>query len=198
MSQNESMFPGEDGAPQVAAYPQLTPGMTHAMTATEVLASRPSLYTPPERCQTRKAVHDSIAAQTYWDSCPVQPTRGPWAGVSRPELDAKGFRGLTTDAAERKRLQLWTFLMNYFPDAFLAVLDVSIKGNDQHNPGQDLHWAREKSKDQMNTAFRHMWDYGRGVRKDTDGCYHLAKAIWRLSAELQLNIEAAQAAGVDR
>jgi pyrroloquinoline quinone (PQQ) biosynthesis protein C len=41
----------------------------------------------------------------------------------------------------------------------------------------------------MNTAFRHMLDYGLGTTKDTDGCYHLAKAIWRLSAELQLLVE---------
>lgn len=97
--------------------------------------------------------------------------------------------GLPTDDKARKELQLWTFLMEYFPDAWLAVVGVSIAGNKQHNPGQPLHWARCKSKDQMNTAFRHMWDYGRGVKRDTDGQYHLAKAIWRLSAELQLLIE---------
>lgn len=90
---------------------------------------------------------------------------------------------------ERKKWQLWTFLTEYFPDAFLAVVDVSIKGNDQHNPGQPLHWAREKSTDQMNTAMRHAWDHSRGTIKDSDNCYHLAKAIWRLSAELQLTIE---------
>lgn len=98
-------------------------------------------------------------------------------------------RGLPTDAKARKALPLWTFLMEYFPDAWLAVANVAIVGNQQHNPGEPLHWAREKSTDQMNTAFRHMWDHGRGVPKDTDGQYHLAKAIWRLSAELQLLVE---------
>jgi hypothetical protein len=63
-------------------------------------------------------------------------------------------------------------------------------GNEQHNPGEPLHWAREKSTDQMNTAFRHQLDYATGVKKDTDGQWHLAKAIWRLSAQLQLDIEA--------
>lgn len=96
---------------------------------------------------------------------------------------------LPTNDAERKALPLWTFLMEYFPDTFVAVANVAIVGNQQHNPGQPLHWAREKSTDQMNTAFRHMFDYGRGTVKDTDGQYHLAKAIWRLSAELQLLIE---------
>jgi hypothetical protein len=100
--------------------------------------------------------------------------------------------GLPTTDKERKAMPLWTFLMEYFPDTFLAIANVAIQGNEQHNPGQKLHWAREKSTDQMNTAFRHMWDYGRGVVRDTDGQYHLAKAIWRLSAELQLLIESEQ------
>lgn len=105
---------------------------------------------------------------------------------------------LPTEDKERKAMQLWTFLMEYFPDAFLAVFGVARAGNDQHNPGQPLHWAREKSKDQMNTAFRHMWDYGQGVPLDTDGQYHLAKAIWRLSAQLQLDIEADRKGGLAR
>jgi hypothetical protein len=98
--------------------------------------------------------------------------------------------GLPTEDAARKELQLWTFLMEYFPDAWLAVVNVAIQGNKQHNPGQPLHWARGKSTDQMNTSFRHMWDYGRGVKRDTDGQYHLAKSIWRQMAQLQLDIEA--------
>lgn len=98
--------------------------------------------------------------------------------------------GIPTDDAERKRYQAWTFLTEYFPDSFLAVVEVAIAGNEQHNPGQPLHWARGKSKDQLNSGFKHLFEYGRGVKKDTDGQYHLAKAIWRLSAQLQLDIEA--------
>lgn len=96
---------------------------------------------------------------------------------------------LPTTNDERKALPLWTFLTEYFPDAFVEVARVAIIGNLQHNPGESLHWAREKSTDQMNTAFRHMWDYAMGSAVDTDGAYHLAKAIWRLSAELQLDLE---------
>lgn len=98
--------------------------------------------------------------------------------------------GIPTDDAERKRYQAWTFLVEYFPDTFLAVVEVAIAGNEQHNPGQPLHWARGKSKDQLNSGFKHLFEYGRGVKRDTDGQYHLAKAIWRLSAQLQLDIEA--------
>jgi hypothetical protein len=72
----------------------------------------------------------------------------------------------------------------------MATANVAIVGNEQHNPGEPLHWSREKSNDQMNTAFRHLFDYAQGTKVDTDGQYHLAKAIWRLSAQLQLDIEA--------
>lgn len=98
--------------------------------------------------------------------------------------------GLPNDSAARKALPVWSHLIGYFPDAYLAVVEVSVLGNQQHNPGEPLHWAREKSPDQMNTALRHMMDHGLGVTRDQDGAYHLAKAIWRLSAELQLTIEA--------
>lgn len=98
---------------------------------------------------------------------------------------------LPTDYAARKALPLWDFMFGYFVKAWLAVVDVAVQGNKQHgNTGDKIHWAREKSSDQMNTAFRHLFDYGMGVKKDTDGCYHLAKAIWRISAQLQLDIEA--------
>lgn len=97
---------------------------------------------------------------------------------------------LPTDDKARKRLQMFTYLMEYFPDAFLAEVEVAVVGNEQHNSGEPLHWAREKSKDQLNTAFRHLWDSARGTKKDTDGQWHLAKAIWRLKAQLQLEIEA--------
>jgi hypothetical protein len=96
---------------------------------------------------------------------------------------------LPTDDKERKALPIWTGFVMYFPDVLAAVAEVSKKGNDQHNPGEPLHWAREKSTDQMNTAMRHMLDHGRGNRFDTDGSRHLAKAIWRLCAELQTDIE---------
>lgn len=100
---------------------------------------------------------------------------------------------LPTDDKARKALPLWDFMFGYFPDAWLEVVKVAVEGNNQHNPGEKLHWARGKSMDQLNTAFRHQFDYGRGVARDSDGCYHLAKAVWRLMAQLQLDVEADRA-----
>lgn len=96
---------------------------------------------------------------------------------------------LPQDYDERKALPLYTFMFNYFPKAWLEVVGVAVAGNEQHNPGETIHWARGKSTDQMNCAFRHIFDYGTGTAIDTDGQYHLAKAIWRLMAQLQLDIE---------
>ena len=101
---------------------------------------------------------------------------------------------LPDDGKARKAVQLWTYMFDYFPDAWLAEVDVAVSGNTQHNANEPLHWAREKSIDQLNTALRHQFDYGQGRKKDVDGCWHLAKAIWRLKAQLQLDIEAERAA----
>jgi len=93
---------------------------------------------------------------------------------------------MPTGADERKEYPLFTGVLNYFPLALMAVAEVSKAGNDQHNPGQPLHWAREKSTDQLNTAARHLLQQG---TRDTDGKRHTAKAVWRLLAQLQLEIE---------
>jgi len=115
---------------------------------------------------------------------------------------------LPKDNALRKALPLFTFLTEYFPDAILELVKVSVAGNMQHNPGEPMHWARGKSMDQLNTAQRHMWDYA------TTGPYndepplppeilaaiggeppmHLANAAWRLLAQIQLDCEARAAA----
>jgi hypothetical protein len=99
---------------------------------------------------------------------------------------------LPTEDKARKEIPIWSYLTRYFPDTLIALVGVCVAGNKQHNPElapSDIQWSRGKSTDQMNTAFRHMWDYGSGVKRDTDGQWHLAKAIWRLSAQLQLDIE---------
>jgi hypothetical protein len=102
---------------------------------------------------------------------------------------------LPTTDKERKALPIFTFLTKYFPDAVIALVNVSVRGNIQHNPElapADIKWARGKSTDQLNTAMRHMWDHGTGTTRDSDGQYHLAKAAWRILAQLQLTIESEQ------
>ncbi len=90
--------------------------------------------------------------------------------------------------AERKAIPIFTGVLDYFPAALIEVAKVSHAGNEQHNPGQPLHHARGKSMNQLDTALRHAMD-SRYADLDSDGQYHLAKAIWRLSAELQILLE---------
>lgn len=84
---------------------------------------------------------------------------------------------------------MWDFMFNYFPRSFVELVRVAEAGNKQHEIGAELLWDRSKSTDQLNTAFRHLFDHGTGAVKDEDGTYHLAKAIWRLMAALQLECE---------
>jgi hypothetical protein len=93
---------------------------------------------------------------------------------------------LPADAAGRKKCPVASGVLDYFPDALIAVSRVSFEGNEQHNPGQPLHWARDKSQDQDDTIARHFLQRG---TLDNDGQRHSAKLAWRALALLQLEIE---------
>lgn len=93
---------------------------------------------------------------------------------------------LPKEAKERKKFPVGSGVLDYFPDAIVAVAEVSYVGNEQHNPGQPLHWNRGKSGDESDTMIRHYLQ--RGLR-DTDGVRHSAKMVWRALAYLQKEIE---------
>jgi hypothetical protein len=96
---------------------------------------------------------------------------------------------LPDEAAARKTFPIASGFMDYFPDAIAAVSNISHRGNEQHNPGQPLHWARGKSADEADTMLRHFLQRG---TIDTDGVRHTAKMCWRALALLQKEIEAEQ------
>ena len=93
---------------------------------------------------------------------------------------------LPEDAEERKDVPILTGLLDYFPLAAAEVARVSKVGNDQHNPGQPLRWARGKSTDHADCIVRHLLQ--RGTR-DSDGTRHTAKVAWRALALLQEELE---------
>src|ERR1035437_4019502 len=95
-------------------------------------------------------------------------------------------------AADRKNAPIVTGCLDYFPDALLEVAMLSKIGNDQHNPGEPLHWARQKSGDESDTMVRHLM--ARGTR-DKDGVRHATKAAWRALANAQKEIEAERGDG---
>lgn len=88
---------------------------------------------------------------------------------------------------ERKALPIATGVLDYFPDALLAVAEVSRIGNEQHHPGEPLHWDKSKSTDQADALMRHLLDRG---KVDTDGTRHSAKVAWRALALLQTELDA--------
>lgn len=93
---------------------------------------------------------------------------------------------LPESAIARKMLPLATGLIDYFPDALIAVAGLSKIGNEQHNPGKPLHWDRTKSQDEDDCLLRHFFDRG---TIDTDGVRHSTKVAWRALALLQKELE---------
>lgn len=101
---------------------------------------------------------------------------------------------LTTDKSARKEMPMARGLVDYFPRALAAVANVSFVANEQHNPGQPMHWAKEKSTDHPDCIMRHLVERG---SIDDDGLRHSAKLAWRalalLETELETELEAAGA-----
>ncbi len=95
----------------------------------------------------------------------------------------------SADPTERKNTPIASGVLNYFDLAIAEVARVSHAGNEQHNPGEPLHWARGKSMDQADTLIRHFMERG---SLDVDGLRHSAKMAWRALALLQLEIEEAE------
>ena len=93
---------------------------------------------------------------------------------------------MTQKAKERKDTPVFSGVLNYFPDAIREVAKVSFQGNEQHNPGSELHWDRSKSGDEKDALTRHLLDAG---TRDDDGMLHSAKVAWRALAMLQKELE---------
>lgn len=93
------------------------------------------------------------------------------------------------DASDRKAMPVCTGCFDYFPDALLAVSRLSKIGNEKHNPGQPLHWSKDKSKDHADALARHLME--RGTVDPETGLSHSVSVAWRALAMLQIEIEAA-------
>jgi hypothetical protein len=91
-----------------------------------------------------------------------------------------------TDAKERKATPVYSGFVRYFPLAMAAVAELSRIGNDQHNPNQPLHWAKEKSTDELDSLTRHLAQCG---IYDVDRVLHDTKVAWRAMANLERLLE---------
>lgn len=105
---------------------------------------------------------------------------------------------MSEDSATRKLMPVTSGCLGYFPDALLLVAWVSRVGNEKHNPGEPLHWAKAKSGDEADCEVRHMLDYLRGMPQDPGleplgELGHLASKAWRALAHLQRACDAVRA-----
>jgi len=65
---------------------------------------------------------------------------------------------LPTDSNDRKNYALFSGCLRYFPAALAGVAKNSKLGNDKHNPGEEMHHARNKSSDHGDCIMRHLMD----------------------------------------
>lgn len=98
------------------------------------------------------------------------------------------------EAVLRKMQPVGTLLKEYFPLARRGEAAVAWVGNEKHNPGEPLHWAKDKSNDHLDCAGRHLsesddWD----VTVLPDGrafaVLHAAQLAWRASALAEIAAE---------
>lgn len=121
------------------------------------------------------------------------PTTAPPRGYNGTAVfHARLLDALSSD--QRKQYPMASGLDDYFPDALAETSHISWAGNEKHNPGQPLHWARGKSNDHADCAARHlqqrggidiMMISGKEVR-----VRHSAQLVWRALAILQEELEA--------
>lgn len=95
---------------------------------------------------------------------------------------------LPDDPQARKAIPIATCVLGYWPRAIVALAQLSYVGSQQHNPGEPPHWDRAKSTDEPDAAMRHFLERG---NIDTDGQRHSVKALWRMMALVEKELEAA-------
>ena len=108
---------------------------------------------------------------------------GRYLGLTRPPEPTI----LPTDSKARKDAPLARGLLDYFPRALVAVANLSRIGNEKHNPGEPLHWSKEKSNDHADCIVRHLIE--RGTVDLDDGQLHSTKVAWRALALLEIELE---------
>lgn len=87
-----------------------------------------------------------------------------------------GEKLLPDDAAARREYPLLAGLLLYFPHACAAVAHHSHVSNEQHNPGEPMRWAKEKSIGTGDQVVRHTVE---GVMGGEDSVTHLTAGAWR-------------------
>lgn len=170
----------EKYAPEIEFAPSLPPGFVLEALARDIeaLATCDEIYMLRGWRNSQGACAELAFAQAIGLGVLADET---WESGSEPKPVIP-----TASPADRKARPVARGFLDYFPDAVLAVAHLSYVANEQHNPGQPMHWNREKSTDHADCIIRHLIDRG---TIDTDGQPHSAKVAWRAMAMLQLELE---------
>lgn len=126
----------------------------------------------------------------------VQPVPGD-STITIRTVDAQN-RSFPTDSQARKERPIMAGFLDYFPDAAMAVAEVSWLGDAKHNKDNTsgvVFWNRGKSGDEADAIVRHLLQRGQwDTLEMRDGTKrrvrHSALAAWRAMANLQKEIEA--------
>jgi hypothetical protein len=126
--------------------------------------------------QAEKAVENQVMLPTWAQEA---------LDGAEKEIEQQGSH-LPVSSKARKETPICTGVLDYFPKALAEVARLSKSGNDKHNPGQPLHWDREKSTDHADCIVRHMIDRG---TLDEFGFLHEVSVAWRALAQLEVALE---------
>lgn len=96
---------------------------------------------------------------------------------------------LPNDARARKAVPAGAVL-DYFDSAIVEIAKALQDGNDQHNPGEPLHWSRGKSSDHAHCIIRHYLQRGKLSTSPTGAVirhstYMAIRALMLLQEELE-------------
>lgn len=118
------------------------------------------------------SLRESKYSWRYYYSDEVEPAEAP----DESYVDTTSI--LPDDAKARKCIPVYSGLVKYFPDAFVAVARHSYHGGLQHGQTPEtLHWDRSKSTDHLDALMRHILD------EDWEA------VAWRALAHLQTELE---------
>ena len=91
---------------------------------------------------------------------------------------------------QRKQIPIYSGFIAYFTRAIREIARVSNLSNEQHNQaGEPIHWAKEKSPNELDSMMRHLCDMAQGIEYDELGIKHEAKVAWRALANLERSLE---------
>lgn len=126
------------------------------------------------------------AEQEAWGEAQYTPADLPSFEPDRQEAPVK----VEPAGKDRKNMPVTTGVLDYFPDAIREISKLSKFGNDKHNPGEPLHWSREKSMDHADCIGRHLLE--RGTVDPETGDLKLSHSValaWRALALLQVELD---------